>query len=326
MARDEQGQMARIEQITPDTIADAARLLREGGLVAFPTETVYGLGANAADEQALLRIFEAKGRPRFNPLIVHVRDTEHAEMFAVFDALALRLAQTFWPGPLTLVLPRRFAARLSPLASAGLDTVALRAPAHPVARALLVRIPDSPSRRRARTAPAPSAPPRPHMSRRVSAMPSTLSWMQAQRRSASNPTIVGFSAKGPVLLRPGALERDAIEAVIGELHRYDGAAVSSPGQLRSHYSPQTPIRLNAQNVRDDEALLAFGPDAPANARVTRNLSQPGDLREAAANLFAMLHQLDAARCACIAVMPVPEHGLGEAINDRLRRAAAPKDT
>lgn len=317
--------MPRIEQATEESIANAARLLRGGGLVALPTETVYGLGANAADDRAVLRIFEAKGRPRFNPLIVHVRDIEHAQSFAVFDALALRLAQAFWPGPLTLVLPRRFAAQVSLLASAGLETVALRAPAHPIARQLLANSQLAIA--------APSA-------NRSGAISATRAGDVAESLGESvdlvldggaaplgiESTIIGFEGQGPVLLRPGALERETIEAVLGPLQDCKGEAISSPGRLRSHYAPRSPIRLDAQTVRDDEALLAFGPTVPASARLTRNLSCSGDLREAAANLFAMLHELDAAACVGIAVMPIPHHGLGEAINDRLRRAAVPPET
>jgi L-threonylcarbamoyladenylate synthase len=316
--------MPHIACVTETSISQAVALLRAGGLVAIPTETVYGLGANAADDQAVLRIFEAKGRPRFNPLIVHVRDIEHAEAFAAFDAHALRLAQAFWPGPLTLVLPRRFAADLSLLANAGLETVALRSPAHPVARELLTQSGLAIAAPSANRSGAISATQAAHVAESLGdAVDLVLDGGPTPLGLES--TIVGFETNGPALLRPGALPRDAIEAVIGELHDYGGEAIASPGQLRSHYAPRTPIRLNARDVRGDEALLAFGPDAPPNAQITRNLSPFGDLREAATNLFAMLHELDAADCAGIAVMPVPGQGLGEAINDRLRRAAAPKD-
>jgi L-threonylcarbamoyladenylate synthase len=321
---DKQKQMSRIEQATDETIAHAAAILRAGGLVAFPTETVYGLGANAADDRAVLRIFEAKGRPRFNPLIMHVRDFEHAESLAVFDALAQRLAQAFWPGPLTLVLPRRFAAPLSLLASAGLDTVALRAPAHPIARRLLTESQLAIAAPSANLSGSISATTAAHAAQSLGdAVDLILDGGHAPLGLES--TIIGFEPNGPVLLRPGALERDAIEAVIGELHNSESAAISSPGRLRSHYAPRSPLRLNAQNVGNDEALLAFGPDAPTNAAFSRNLSPSGDLREAAANLFAMLHELDDAGCPGIAAMAVPERGLGEAINDRLRRAAAPRE-
>ncbi|HEX4159211.1 MAG TPA: L-threonylcarbamoyladenylate synthase [Rhizomicrobium sp.] len=316
--------MLQIEYATEQSITRAAAILRGGGLVAFPTETVYGLGANAADDQAVLAIFETKARPRFNPLIVHVRDIEHGESLAVFDAVALRLAQAFWPGPLTLVLPRRFAAPLSLLASAGLETVALRAPAHPLARELLAESRLAIAAPSANRSGAISATRAAHVAESLGgAVDLVLDGGPAPLGVES--TIVGFEPDGPMLLRPGALARDVIEAVIGKLHAADREAIASPGRLRNHYAPRTPIRLQAFSVRDDEALLAFGPDAPANARITRNLSPSGDLSEAAANLFAMLHELDAAGCAGIAVMPVPEHGLGEAINDRLSRAAAPKD-
>jgi L-threonylcarbamoyladenylate synthase len=316
--------MSRIELTTEESIAAGAALLRAGRLVAFPTETVYGLGANAADDHAVLRIFEAKGRPRFNPLIVHVRDLDHAESLAEFDALALRLAQTFWPGPLTLVLQRRFAAPLSLLASAGLATVALRAPAHPVARKLLAKSQLAIAAPSANLSGAISATTAAHVAQNFGdAIDLVLDGGAAPLGLES--TIVGFDPNGPVLLRSGALERDVIEAVIGELHFPDSESITSPGRLRSHYAPHSPIRLDVRNVREDEALLAFGPEMPTNARIARNLSSSSDLREAAANLFAMLHELDAAGCTSIAVMPVPDIGLGEAINDRLRRAAAAKE-
>ncbi|MEI9989741.1 MAG: L-threonylcarbamoyladenylate synthase [Rhizomicrobium sp.] len=300
-------------------IADAARLLRDGGLVAFPTETVYGLGADAANGRAVARIFEAKGRPRFNPLIVHVRDAAEAERHAMFNEMARKLAAAFWPGPLTLVLPRRRDCRLSELVSAGLDTVALRVPAHPVAAKLIAQS--------GLAIAAPSA----NASGRITA---TTAAHVAQSLGDTvdlildggaaplglESTVIGFDAGEPVLLRAGAISRAAIEAVAGGLVAPRDAKVQSPGQLASHYAPHAVLRLNARAAGPGETLLGFGPDAPAEAR---NLSRSGDLREAAAHLFAMLHELDAARA--IAVMPIPDEGLGEAINDRLRRAAAPRD-
>ncbi|HEY4942522.1 MAG TPA: L-threonylcarbamoyladenylate synthase [Rhizomicrobium sp.] len=303
-------------------IADAARILRDGGLVAFPTETVYGLGADATDGRAVARIFEAKGRPRFNPLIVHVGNLAEAERYATFNDSAQLLAAAFWPGALTLVLPRAAGCGLSELVSAGLDTVALRVPAHPVAARLL-----SISGR-------PIAAPSANASGRVTAttaqhvMQSLGDKVDFILDGGATPlglesTVIGFDGGRPVLLRAGAIARGDIEALAGPLAISRGGKIQSPGQLASHYAPRAKLRLDAMSVRPDEALLAFGPLTPQGARLTLNLSVAGDLREAAANLFAMLHILDAGGTASIAVMPVPSHGLGEAINDRLQRAAAP---
>jgi L-threonylcarbamoyladenylate synthase len=304
----------------PAAIARAAEILRRGGLVAFPTETVYGLGADATNDAAVAAIFAAKERPRFNPLIVHVRDAEHAGTFVEFNPLARALAAAFWPGPLTLVLMRKPDAAISLLASAGLDTIAVRAPSHPVARRLLAACGFPVS--------APSANP----SGRVSA--TTAAHVAGELHGRVDlilddgpaplgieSTVVGFENDHPVLLRTGALPRSNIEAVAGSLLGSAHEGVRSPGQLRSHYAPRTPLRLDALDVNPGEALLAFGATEPAGASVMRNLSATADLAEAAAHLFAMLRELDAAGCPGIAVMPVPDHGLGEAINDRLRRAA-----
>lgn len=298
-------------------IAHAARLLRDGKLVAFPTETVYGLGADARNGKAVAGIFAAKGRPRFNPLIVHVRDIAEAERHAVFSKTALRLAEAFWPGALTLVLPRRPGTPLSELVSAGLDTVALRVPAHPIAAALL------------READLPIAAPSANPSGRISS--TTAAHVAAGLGQdvdlildgGATPlglesTVIGFDGDRPVLLRPGAIARTAIEAVAGPLAGA-GAAIRSPGQLESHYAPRAALRLNAREKQSDEVLLGFGPSPGAKL----NLSPAKDLKEAASNLFAMLHELDQ-QASRIAVAPIPETGLGEAINDRLRRAAAPR--
>jgi L-threonylcarbamoyladenylate synthase len=303
-------------------IARAAEILREGGLVAFPTETVYGLGADATNDQAVATIFAAKERPRFNPLIVHVRDREHAERFVEFSALARELAAAFWPGPLTLVLPRKSDSAISLLASAGLDTIAVRAPSHAVAQSLLA------------ACGLPLAAPSANRSERISATTAGHVAEELGDRVALildggpttlgiESTVIGFENDSPLLLRTGALPRAGIEAVVGALGTAAHSEVRSPGQLKRHYAPNTPLRLDANDVRPGEALLAFGANAPEGARVTRNLSVKADLGEAAANLFSMLRALDAARCDTIAVMPVPDHGLGEAINDRLRRAATP---
>lgn len=303
------------------SVSEAAHALRAGGLVAFPTETVYGLGADATSDRAVAAIFAAKERPRFNPLIVHVRDSAQAKEFVEFSPIAEKLVQAFWPGPLTLVLPRREQAKLSLLVSAGLDTVAVRAPAHPLARSLLeaVGIPLA----------APSANP----SGKVSATSADHvieglgEILDLVLDGGSAPlgiesTVVGFENGKPVLLRPGAVTRADIEKVVGPLGRPAGKAIASPGQLASHYAPRARLRLNVDAVRPGESLLAFGKPLPGAVRVV-NLSAAGDLKEAAANLFAMLRTLDNTAMA-IAVMPIPQDGLGEAINDRLMRAAAPR--
>jgi L-threonylcarbamoyladenylate synthase len=303
-------------------IEEAAEILRRGGLVAFPTETVYGLGADARNGRAVAAIFAAKGRPRFNPLIVHVRDMDQAEILAQFSKPARALAERFWPGALTLVLPRKADAGLSDLVSAGLETIALRMPSQPIAQRLLAAagIPIA----------APSANPSGQVSATTAAhvaegLNVDLILDGGATQLGLESTIVGFDGEKPVLLRPGAISRQEIEAVVGKLSQPAGEKISSPGQMRSHYAPRARMRLDATDARADEALLAFGPHVPAGARVTRNLSARGDLVEAAANLFAMLRDLDASGAASIAAMPIPEQGLGEAINNRLRRAAAPRE-
>jgi L-threonylcarbamoyladenylate synthase len=309
--------VGKIAAADGEGIARAARILREGGLVAFPTETVYGLGADATNGRAVAGIFAAKGRPRFNPLIVHVRDVGEAERHAAFSDTARRLATRFWPGALTLVLPRATAS-LSELVSAGLSTVALRVPSHPVARRLL------------QEAGLPIAAPSANPSGRVSATLASHVEEALQEKVdiildggptalGLESTVIGFDKDRPVLLRPGAIAREDIEAVVGPLQKA-GAAIQSPGQLESHYAPAARLRLNILTPERDEALLGFGPSPTA----TLNLSTSGDLKEAAANLFAMLRKLDK-NADRIAVMPIPETGLGEAINDRLRRAAAGRE-
>jgi len=315
---------------TAEATEKAGAAIREGRLVAFPTETVYGLGADATNDEAVASIFEAKGRPRFNPLIVHVTSVEEAEKHCVFNDEAAALARAFWPGGLTLVLPRRADTPLSLLVSAGLDTVAIRVPAHETAKSLL----DAAKRPIA----APSANP----SGRVS--PTTAAHVVEGLGDAPplayvldggacplglESTVIGFPEGIPTLLRPGAVAREEIERVLGKRLADANAASgeagrASPGQLESHYAPGSALRLDADTVEADEVLLAFGPDTP-NAETSMNLSASGDLTEAAANLFAMLRALDAtAGGRRIAVMPIPDEGLGEAINDRLKRAAAPR--
>lgn len=307
---------------TQEAIRHAAEALARGDIVAFPTETVYGLGANALDARAVAKVFAAKERPRFNPLIVHVPGLGEAEKYAVVTDTARMLAQAFWPGPLSLVLKKRPASGIVDLVSAGLETIALRAPAHPVAQALLAAVQ------------LPIAAPSANRSGRIS--PTTAAHVEAELddRPAMildggpsplgiESTVVAVLGDAPALLRPGALGREAIELVLGAplaaaTANHRGA---SPGQLETHYAPSTPLRLGAVSVAPDEALLAFGGDVPAGARATINLSASGNLEEAAAKLFAALRDLDRARATAIAVMPIPAHGLGEAINDRLQRAA-----
>ncbi|KZY48502.1 translation factor Sua5 [Roseovarius sp. HI0049] len=299
--------------------ARAAELLRGGELVAFPTETVYGLGGDATSDMAVARIFEAKGRPRFNPLIVHVDRVETVRDYVEWPHAAEVLASAFWPGPLTLVLPIRAGTGISGLVTAGLPSLAVRVPANPVARELL------------RVVGGPVAAPSANPSGRIS--PTTAAHVQAGLSGkigaildggacdvGVESTIVGLT-EAPVLLRPGGLPAEAIEQALGApLARHEaGEAVTAPGQLASHYAPGATVRLEAERREPGEVLLGYG-----KVECDLNLSPSGDLTEAAANLFAHLHALDETR-APIAVSPIPERGLGRAINDRLRRAAAPRD-
>ena len=323
---------------THEAIRRAAEALRAGSLVAFPTETVYGLGADARQGRAVARIFEVKGRPRFNPLIVHCADLAGVERVAHLGPTARLLAERFWPGPLTLVLAKRADAGVSDLVTAGLDTVAVRVPDHPVARALLAAS--------GLAVAAPSANRSGHVS------PTTAAHVLADFGEAPayildagptahglESTILDVSGDRVVLLRSGAVTAEDIDFVLAEqgltLERGHGDASelpserpnsrpNSPGQLASHYAPRARLRLDATATRPGEALLAFGPSPPACSGHVLNLSASGDLIEAAAGLFAALRALDAAGADAIAVMPIPDAGLGEAINDRLRRAAAPR--
>lgn len=304
----------------------AVELLRTGNVVALPTETVYGLAGDATSGGAVARIFEAKGRPRFNPLIVHVASMDMAEAIAVFDPLSRRLAASFWPGPLTLVLPLRADAAVHPLVTAGLDTVALRMP-RGFAAGLIAAL--------GRPLAAPSA----NSSGRVSATTAEAVVADLGGRIplvvdggattvGLESTIVRVADGRIVLLRPGGVAADEIEAAAGIPLERGAKGILAPGMLASHYAPGAAVRIDAAGVSDGEALLAFGPRRVAGAeraRAVLNLSPSGDLREAAANLFSHLHALDRTGAATIAVEPVPDAGLGEAINDRLARAAAPRD-
>jgi len=305
----------------------ASAILRGGGLVAFPTETVYGLGADATNPEAVGRIFAAKERPRFNPLIAHVADTNAADRQGRFDETALALAQAFWPGPFTLVVPASAECSVSDLARAGLDSVALRVPAHPLAHALLRKF-DRPlaapsANRSGRVSPTRAEHVLADLDGRIDAM---IDGGAAEIGLES--TIVACLGGAPRLLRPGGIPREDIERAIGggiETEGEAGAAPRAPGMLASHYAPRARVRLNAGEIFAGEAALLFGPALPKGAEAAEavlNLSARGDLMEAAANLFSHLRALDASGAATIAVSPIPDHGLGEAINDRLRRAAA----
>jgi L-threonylcarbamoyladenylate synthase len=313
----------RIVAADASGIGEAARLLRDGRLVAFPTETVYGLGANALDERAVSAIFEAKERPRFNPLIVHVHDRAEADELVAFTPLAAELAQAFWPGALTLVLKRREPSPLAFLVSAGLDTAALRAPAHPVARALIdaagVPIAAPSANRAGSVSPTTAADVAEELNGRVE-----LILDAGPCPIGLESTVIGFARQSPVLLRLGAISRDAIENIAGPLAEPGTGTVQASGMMTSHYAPRARLRLDAHDVNPREALLAFGAGVPKTSAPIRNLSVGGDLTEAAANFFAMLRQLDNTGVDAIAVMPIPNRGLGEAINDRLQRAAAPR--
>ncbi|HEX2432130.1 MAG TPA: L-threonylcarbamoyladenylate synthase [Aestuariivirgaceae bacterium] len=304
--------------------AVAAGLLEDGALVAFPTETVYGLGADASNDAAVARLFEAKGRPSFNPLIIHVASVAAAAEHGAFNATAEKLAEAFWPGPLTLVVARRAKSAISPLATAGLDSVGLRLPAHPMAQRLLALV--------GRPIAAPSANPSGRLS---PTLPEHVVATLGERIAAvldGGPTAIGVESTivsclgdGPALHRPGGVPREAIEAVLGRRlpdARADADRPTSPGQLASHYAPRASLRLNATAARPDEVFVTFGASVGAHQGDTVALSESGDLIEAAANLFRILHQLDRRNVARIAIMPIPETGLGLAINDRLRRAAA----
>jgi L-threonylcarbamoyladenylate synthase len=303
----------------------AADLLKAGKLVAFPTETVYGLGGDATNDTAVAKIFEVKGRPQINPLIVHVASHEAAQIFGTFNANAQMLAQSFWPGALTLVVPRTPDCPASLLTTAGLDTIALRVPAHPTAQAIL--------REASMAIAAPSANKSGHVSStRAEHVVKDLGTLvdfvldDGPVPIGLESTIIACLNSAPSLLRPGALPRRDIEHILGcplETSTGDQQHPQAPGQLASHYAPQARLRLNAKNATPGEALLAFGPDEPHGAETVLNLSQTGDLIEAAAHLFEYLRILDG-QARAIAVMPIPDRGLGEAINDRLARAAAPR--
>lgn len=302
-------------------------MISKGKLVAFPTETVYGLGADATNDKAVAKIYQAKGRPQFNPLIIHVAEPTDLDEIVIRNETAQLLTNIFWPGPLTLVLPRASNSPISLLASAGLETLAVRCPNHPVALKLI------------------------HLTGKPIAAPSanasgSLSPTEAMHVAESlgdnvdfildgghsrigvESTVLDLTGKVPTILRHGGVTLEDLTALLGEVHCAiaDDDAPKSPGMLKSHYAPHLPVRLNVTMAQPDEAYLTFGDEQAALGGATRlNLSESGDLVEAAANLFSMMRMLDQPRFTGLAVMPIPEKGLGAAINDRLNRAAAPRE-
>jgi L-threonylcarbamoyladenylate synthase len=340
------GLVTRVARASVGAVKDARSVLAAGGLVAFPTETVYGLGADATSDKAVAKLYAVKERPSFNPLIAHVADLAAAARLAVFNDAALALARALWPGPLTLVLPKAAHCPVGLLATAGLDTIAVRVPSHPVAQQILAAF--------GKPVVAPSA------NRSGMVSPTTAQHVlhdlgdRIELLINDGPAPLGIESTiiacldGAVLLRPGAIDRAAIEKILGapmaaaarargragKARPAPGApapgapAPLAPGMLASHYAPRTPLRIDAGHVAPGEALLAFGPDLPPGAEKAAamlNLSARGDLVEAAANLFAHLRSLDGRGAQSIAVVPIPERGIGEAINDRLHHAAAPRD-
>jgi L-threonylcarbamoyladenylate synthase len=324
-----------ILEANAENIQKAALRLKSGGLVALPTETVYGLGADATNDRAVAAIFAAKGRPSFNPVIIHFKNKNDAAEAVEFNDKAELLAAVFWPGPLTMILPRKKDINISLLCSAGLPTLAVRCPAHPVAQQLITALGQpiaAPSANKSGNL-SPTTPQ--HV---MQSLGENIGFILAGGKAAVGleSTVVDMTGPVPILLRPGAITLEDLQQHIGEvkvqLEAVDGQQPHSPGQLLKHYAPQTPLRLKAVDVKSGEALLAFGSvrfmglqgggsakDLPRAALL--NLSEAGDLDEAAANLFAMLHQLDTGAFKSIAVMDIPETGLGMAINDRLKRAA-----
>lgn len=314
-----------IAKPTDESLDRAAELILTGKLVAFPTETVYGLGADATNEHAVAAIYAAKGRPQFNPLIAHVAGTENIENFVEWNKTAQKLAAQFWPGPLTLVLPRAKGSPIALLASAGLETVAIRCPAHPVAQELI--------RRAGRPLAAPSANASGKLSPTLAAHVAESLGTKVNLildggacKVGVESSVLDLTTETPTLLRHGGVTKEMLQSFLDLRIRealHDDNAPKSPGMTLSHYAPSLPLRLNATSANASEAFLLFGKEEPLTGGAARlNLSPSGDLIEAAANLFSMLRALDRAELAGIAVAPIPESGIGAAINDRLKRAAS----
>jgi L-threonylcarbamoyladenylate synthase len=307
-----------------ESITRAANLLREGKLVAFPTETVYGLGADATSDHAVAALYAAKGRPHFNPLIIHVAENKALDPLIEWTETARRLADQFWPGPLTLVLPRRRDAKVSLLASAGMDTLAVRIPSHPIAQLLLkeVGIPIAAPSANASGKLSPTAPV--HVAASLGTKVDLI-LAAGESNIGLESTVLNLTSPTPTILRPGGITREQLEWLLGTVGSFSGTANQTPmapGLQASHYAPDLPLRLNANGATEDEALLTFGPDRLIKGGAVRlSLSPRGDLQEAASNLFAMLRQVDTPNFQRIAVTSIPAVGLGVAINDRLERAA-----
>lgn len=325
--------MTIIKTTSAESIKDAAQRLRDGDLVVIPTETVYGLGANALDGRAVAKIFEAKNRPSFNPLIVHVADKHEAEKYAVMDARAKAVAAQYWPGPLTIVLPRKMDSGVSDLVSAGLPTIAIRVPAHLTARQLLKEAGIPVAAPSANASGEPSATTPQHV---IDSLGDRVPFILADGacKVGLESTVLDLTGDKPAILRPGAISAEDLEPLLGLVtyEHHETAAPKSPGMLLKHYAPSVPVRLRAVDVAPGEALLAFGStrfmgvrgggfakDLPEGS--FRNLSESGDLHEAAANLFSFLRALDKPEHNAIAVMDIPKTGVGVAIWDRLERAA-----
>ncbi|MGD9649905.1 MAG: L-threonylcarbamoyladenylate synthase [Dongiaceae bacterium] len=301
-------------------IKSAIRLLQEGQLVAIPTETVYGLGGDATRDDVIARIFAAKGRPQFNPLIIHVSGIGGAEKLVDINSKAQKLIEKFWPGPLTLVLPRKSDAKISLLAASGLPTLAVRAPNHAMTRELLAALPFPLA--------APSANPSGHLSPTLPRHVEKLGGQVAMILDGGpceiglESTVLDLSEAKPRILRAGFVTKEEIESLIGPVTAaQDGDQIKSPGMMLKHYAPKTPLRLTIDQPKNNEGLLAFGKNIPSGFKAVKNLSESGNLIEAAANLFAHLHELDQMNLNSIAAMKAPNEGLGIAINDRLKRAA-----
>ena len=327
----------KIKEASLKAITEAAEYITEGKLVAFPTETVYGLGANALDDKAVRKIFEAKGRPTFNPLIVHVPDLESAQELAEFNEIARSVADKFWPGSLTMILPRRKDSSVSEICTAGLDTIALRVPSHPAAQDLLRRaeVPiAAPSANRSGE-PSPTAPI--HVK---DSLGDNVDFILAAGKCTVGleSTVLDVSVNPPVILRSGGVTKENLQQIIPDIEYISETTSTpkSPGQTLKHYAPSVPVRLNAIDLEEGEALLAFGSTKFIGVKTggsaaslpesqIRNLSENGDLEEAASHLFAYLRELDQPQHKAIAVMNIPEKGIGVAINDRLYRAAAAKN-
>ncbi len=303
---------------TPEALEKALQILHAGDLIGLPTETVYGLAADATQDVAVAKIFEQKNRPSINPLIIHGATQTTFQEHVEWDERAQLLAEAFWPGPLTLVLPRKLTSSISLLASAGLETLAVRVPHHPVALDLLKKF--------GKPLAAPSA----NRSGKVS--PTTAEHVAEDFSNlfilnggattiGLESTILDLTSATLLILRPGGISREELEAVIGPIQMHDSSTIKAPGMMKSHYAPHLPLRLDALGPQPGEAFLAFGPTAQSDL----NLSITGELREAAANLFKMLRLLDQMEFKGIAVAPIPMQGLGLALNDRLQRAAAPRD-